>query len=97
MKMEWLNYRTTPEEVAKVQEVLSRDAYRRFKQVNRADMAVVLARIYHMGMEDGAQQAIDQAQEGTDWEAIMDEIRAVKGVGAALAERIDGAVRGRFE
>ena len=45
MEKQWLNYNTTPEEVADMNGVLSREAYRRFKQLNRRDMAVVLARL----------------------------------------------------
>lgn len=100
MDKAWYNYKTTPEEVAKVQDVLTREAYRRFKQCNRSDMAVVLARVYHLGMEDAAKQIREQMPEEEeirmDWDAIMDEIRSVKGIGTALADRIDAAVTGRF-
>ena len=87
MERKWLDYRTTPEEVAEMDGVLSRDAYRRFKQVNRRDMAVVLARIYHFGMMDGAEQARQKAEETEEvnWDDIMDEIRKVKGIGKELS------------
>lgn len=99
MEKEWLNYNTTPEEVADMNGVLSREAYRRFKQVNRRDMAVVLARLYHLGMIDGAEQAREKAEETEEihWDDIMDEIRKVKGIGKELSERINAAVTGRFD
>lgn len=99
MEKQWLNYNTTPEEVADMNGVLSREAYRRFKQVNRRDMAVVLARLYHLGMVDGAEQAREKAEETEEihWDDIMDEIRKVKGIGKELSERINAAVTGRFD
>lgn len=101
MDKRWFNYRTTPEEVKAVEQVLDRATYRRFKQVNREDMAVVLARVYHSGIVDGAQQARDaieaEAPVEIDWDMIMDEICKVKGVGTTLAARINAAVTGRFD
>jgi hypothetical protein len=101
MDKRWFNFKTTPEEVAALEKVLDRATYRRFKQVDRQDMAVVLARIYHSGKVDGAQEtreAIEaEAPVEIDWDMIMDEICKVKGVGRKLAERINAAVTGRFD
>ena len=101
MDKRWFSYQTTPEEVAALEKVLDRATYRRFKQVDRQDMAVVLARIYHSGKVDGAkemQKAIEEeAPEQVNWDSIMEVISKVKGVGATLADRINAAVTGRFD
>lgn len=82
--------------VAKVvgQYALSRDHWKRIQHMRREEMERYLVEYYRTAFEDGA-NAVSSIE--VPWEAIMDVIRSVKGVGPALAERIDEAVRGEFE
>lgn len=76
------------------QVVLSRDNWKRLQHMNRDEMQRYLVAYYRTAFEDGA-----NAVAGIEipWEAIMEVIKWVNGVGPALTERIDKAVRGKFE
>lgn len=107
MDKKWFHYKTTPDEVKKLQDVLDRNSYRRFKQLCREDMAVVLARIYHAGMEEAKKQALDRAKARMekrkldsgdvaatlDADDILNDIMQIRGVG----EKIGGAIAELFE
>lgn len=102
MEKKWLNYKTTPEEVEKLDKTLDRASYRRFKQIDRRDMAVVLARIYHAGIEDGGKEAVSRAKARLeasrkdngdvvadfDADQILEDIMSLKGIGETLGGRI---------
>lgn len=88
------------------QGLLTRDKYRTVKGYDKKQMERFIAIIYRNGLEDGlnaiqsrAEEEIEQAddEERVGWEAIMDEIKKVKGVDASLAERINAAITERFD
>lgn len=74
--------------------LLSRDNWKRLQHMSREEMQRYLVAYYRTAFEDGA-NAVSSIE--VPWEEIMDVIRSVKGVGPALAERIDQAVRGEFD
>lgn len=107
MDKKWLNYRTTPQEVERIGDILDRASYRRFKQVSRKDLAVVLARIYHAGIVDGGKEAVKRAKDRLeisrkengdavadfDSDQILEDIMSLPGIG----EKIGGRIAQLFE
>ena len=86
--------------------LLTREQFRILKGYDKKQMERFIAIIYRNGLEDGlnaiqsrAEEEIEQAddEERVGWEAIMDEIKKVKGVDASLAERINAAITERFD
>lgn len=82
--------------VAKVmgEAVLTRDNWKRLQHMSREEMQRYLVAYYRTAFEDGANAV---ATVEIPWEKILDVISNVKGVGPALLQRIDEAVRGEFE
>lgn len=106
-----LNFRTTPEEVKKLSKVLDRESYRKFKQLKREDMAVVLARIYNAGIVDGGKEAIHRAKDRLeikrkdngetvadfDSDQILEDILNLPGIGDKIGGRIAKLFEGYAE
>jgi hypothetical protein len=82
--------------VAKVmgEAVLTRDNWKRLQHMSREEMQRYLVAYYRTAFEDGANAV---ATIEVPWDRILEVISNVKGVGPALLQRIDEAVRGEFE
>ena len=93
--------RVSEEAVAAVKEnlVVSREKRRRIQTMSKDELQGYLVALYREGFEDGANAALHGMDDVdlVEWDTILEVIGKVKGVGPALLQRIDEAVRGEFE
>lgn len=80
-------------EKLKRQLVLSREHWKKIQHMSREEMGAYLVDYYRIAFEAGGDAAVPEHP----WEEVMDVIRNVKGVGPALAERINKTVKEKFE